>query len=587
MTQKKIRLIIGLMTLALLGLIAFQAYWLGFMLETKKEQFASDVQDGLAQVVRKLEKQELVMLAERHKTYEAHQQKIKDLSTKLASHKPKRPVAPTPSESPIAENFIGPEGISNNQRGAIHNEVRSDIMYVRKSFLLPNGQIAEITEEYQVDVDPEQDIQRRLQEDQQIADLLAPRVQKRQRAMRHRQFIKKDTKTRVKKEQLPLKPSVADVAPKEVDKVIQKTALAREVFSDFLFKERPIPQRVEPHYIDSMLRKELAAKHIQLNYAFGIAPQAPKQAKDWIFASNASIKKHTPQFMAALFPNDLHASGQFLHVYFPDSMGFIWQTMGVNLLGSAILLFIMVGCFYIAMMTILKQKKLAEIKNDFINNMTHEFKTPISTISLATQLIQEDASVHENASIQRYLGIIKDENVRLGQQVERVLQTAQMEREEIVLKKKQINMHELIQQVIEMNQPMLMAKNGVIHTAFSDHPAELLIDEVHMSNVINNLIDNAVKYSADAPEITIETKVIDSTFTILVTDKGIGMQKDVLTQVFEPFYRVPTGNVHNVKGFGLGLSYVKKIVEAHGGNVQVKSQLGKGSTFEITIPYGN
>lgn len=587
MTQKKIRLIIGLMTLALLGLIAFQAYWLGFMLETKKEQFASDVQDGLAQVVRKLEKQELVMLAERHKTYEAHQQKIKDLSTKLASHKPKRPVAPTPSESPIAENFIGPEGISNNQRGAIHNEVRSDIMYVRKSFLLPNGQIAEITEEYQVDVDPEQDIQRRLQEDQQIADLLAPRVQKRQRAMRHRQFIKKDTKTRVKNEQLSLMPSTADVAPKEVDKVIQKTALAREVFSDFLFKERPIPQRVEPHYIDSMLRKELAAKHIQLNYAFGIAPQAPKQAKDWIFASNASIKKHTPQFMAALFPNDLHASGQFLHVYFPDSMGFIWQTMGVNLMGSAILLFIMVGCFYIAMMTILKQKKLAEIKNDFINNMTHEFKTPISTISLATQLIQEDASVHDNGSIQRYLGIIKDENVRLGQQVERVLQTAQMEREEIVLKKKQINMHELIQQVIEMNQPMLMAKNGVIHTAFSDLPAELLIDEVHMSNVINNLIDNAVKYSAEAPEITIETKVIDSTFTILVTDKGIGMQKDVLTQVFEPFYRVPTGNVHNVKGFGLGLSYVKKIVEAHGGNVHVKSQLGKGSTFEITIPYGN
>jgi len=290
MTQKKIRLIIGLMTLALLGLIAFQAYWLGFMLGTKKEQFASDVQDGLAQVVRKLEKQELVMLAERHKTFEAHQQKIKDLSTKLASHKPKRPVAPTPSESPIAENFIGPEGISNNQRGAIHNEVRSDIMYVRKSFLLPNGQIAEITEEYQVDVDPEQDIQRRLQEDQQIADLLAPRVQKRQRAMRHRQFIKKDTKTRVKNEQLSLKPSTADVAPKEVDKVIQKTALAREVFSDFLFKERPIPQRVEPHYIDSMLRKELAAKHIQLNYAFGIAPQAPKQAKDWIFASNASIK---------------------------------------------------------------------------------------------------------------------------------------------------------------------------------------------------------------------------------------------------------------------------------------------------------
>lgn len=592
MTQKKIRLIIGFMTLALLGLIAFQAYWLGFMLETKKEQFASDVQDGLAQVVRKLEKQELVMLAQRQQTYETQQKKLKELSVKLASEKNPEFVPPPPVENKIAESFIGPDPSQRNGLGAIHNEVRSDIMFVRKSFMLPNGQIAEITEEYQVNVDPEQDIQRRMHEDQQLTEMLngVPtnksfnRQKNRQRIFHNP--VRKD-KTLSKKERRAIGKAINQFAKTEVDKVIQKTAMAKEVFSDYLFKERPIPQRVEPHYIDSMLRKELAAKHIQLNYAFGIAPQAPKQAKDWIFASNTSIKKHTPQFMAALFPNDLHASGQFLHVYFPDSMGFIWQTMGVNLLGSAILLFIMVGCFYIAMMTILKQKKLAEIKNDFINNMTHEFKTPISTISLATQLIQEDASVHENASIQRYLGIIKDENVRLGQQVERVLQTAQMEREEIVLKKKQINMHELIRQVIEMNQPMLMAKNGVIHTVFSDLPAELLIDEVHMSNVINNLIDNAVKYSADAPEITIETKVIDSTFTILVTDKGIGMQKDVLTQVFEPFYRVPTGNVHNVKGFGLGLSYVKKIVEAHGGNVQVKSQLGKGSTFEITIPYGN
>jgi two-component system phosphate regulon sensor histidine kinase PhoR len=344
---------------------------------------------------------------------------------------------------------------------------------------------------------------------------------------------------------------------------------------------------VEPHYIDCLLKKELSAKNIDLAYTFGIGPALPKQPQDWIFASSANIKKQTPVFMASLFPNDLHASGQFLHVYFPDSMGFIWQTMGVNLLSSAILLLIMIGCFYIAMMTIIKQKKLAEIKNDFINNMTHEFKTPISTISLATQLIQEDTSVVDNGTIQRYLGIIKDENVRLGQQVERVLQTAQMEREEIVLKKKMVDVNALIQQVIEMNQPMLMATQGTIQTAFTTESANAFIDEVHMSNVMNNLIDNAVKYSTDAPVINIATFVDDAGFHIRVADQGIGMQKEVLTQVFEPFYRVHTGNVHNVKGFGLGLSYVKKIVEAHGGNVYVKSQLGKGSTFEITIPYGN
>jgi two-component system phosphate regulon sensor histidine kinase PhoR len=592
MTQKKIRWIIGFMTLALVGLIAFQAYWLGFMLETKKEQFASDVQDGLAQVVRKLEKEELVMLAERHKTYESQQQKIKELSAKLASIKPKKPVVPMPpNEQKNADAFISPDVVARNGMGVFQNEVRSDIMYVRKSFLLPNGQIAEITEEYHVDVDPEQEIQRRMQEDQQLSELLngvpankkLPFRKKRDRAHKASRADRDESK----KNQNKRSADINLAAKAEVEKVIQKTAIAKEVFADYLFKEQPIAQRVEPHYIDSLLRKELAAKNIQLSYAFGIAPQAPKQSKDWIFTSNATIKKHTPQFMAALFPNDLHASGQFLHVYFPDSLGFIWETMGVSLLGSAILLFIMVGCFYIAMMTILKQKKLAEIKNDFINNMTHEFKTPISTISLATQLIQEDVSVVENGTIQRYLGIIKDENVRLGQQVERVLQTAQMEREEIVLKKKHLDMHELIHQVIEMNQPMLMANQGEIKTEFSADSGVILIDEVHMSNVINNLIDNAVKYSDKAPRIGIFTDSDHLGFHIQVSDEGIGMRKEFLSQVFDPFYRVPTGNVHNVKGFGLGLSYVKKIVEAHGGTVHVKSQVGKGSTFEITIPYGN
>jgi len=596
MTQKKIRLIIGFMTLALVGLIAFQAYWLGFMLETKKEQFASDVQDGLAQVVRKLEKQELVMLAQRQQTYETQQKKLKELSAKLASEKNPEFIPPPPPpnlENKSAESFIGPEASPRNGLGAIHNEVRSDIMYVRKSFMLPNGQIAEITEEYQVNVDPEEDIQRRLQEDQQLSEMLNGVPTKNKSLNMHKQRIRRAKKSQQKRQELSQKDrrligkAINQFAKKEVDKVIQKTALAKEVLSDYLFKERPIAQRVEPHFIDSLLKKELSAKNIDLAYTFGIAPKSPQQSKDWIFASNANIKKQTPVFMASLFPNDLHASGQFLHVYFPDSVSFIWQTMGVNLLGSAILLLIMIGCFYIAMMTILKQKKLAEIKNDFINNMTHEFKTPISTISLATQLIQEDTSVVDNGTIQRYLGIIKDENVRLGQQVERVLQTAQMEREEIVLKKKNVDVHALIQQVIEMNQPMLMANNGIIHTSFSAESANLFIDEVHMSNVMNNLIDNAVKYSSETPEINIMTIADESGFHIRVADKGIGMRKEVLTQVFEPFYRVPTGNVHNVKGFGLGLSYVKKIVEAHGGNVHVESQLGKGSTFEMTIPYGN
>jgi two-component system phosphate regulon sensor histidine kinase PhoR len=590
MTQSKIRWIIGFMTLALVGLIAFQAYWIGFMLETKKDQFAADVQDGLAQVVRKLEKQELVMLAQRHQTFESQQQKIKELSAKLAA-KPKPKVKP--KQEALTEDlhpevaFIGPEASARSSRRAIQNEVRSDIMYVRKSFLLPNGQIAEITEEYRVDVDPEMEIQRRVQEDQQLADLFAPRLKKRLREVQKR-FRKREMNASTTNQAVPEQAAVSvdSLAKKDVDKVIQKTALAKEVFADYLFKERPITERVEPHYIDSLIRKELAAKHIQLSYVFGIGPANPKQSHKWIFTSNASIKKQKSQFVAALFPNDLHASGQFLHINFADTNGFIWQTMGLNLLGSGVLLLIMIGCFYIAMMTIIKQKKLAEIKNDFINNMTHEFKTPISTISLATQLIQEEPQAAKSESILRYLGIIKDENIRLGQQVERVLQTAQMEREEIVLKKKLVDLHALIQQVADMNAPLLQTHLGSLRLHLDAQQSQVMVDEVHLSNVLNNLLDNAIKYSPEAPQIDIQTRSDSQGLHVEVGDQGMGIQKEALSAVFEPFYRVPTGNVHNVKGFGLGLSYVKKIVEAHGGNVQVSSKLGVGSTFEITIPYG-
>ncbi len=578
------------MTLALLGLIAFQAYWLGFMLETKKEQFSADVADGLAQVVRKLEKQELVMLAQRHSSFETQQQKLKALSSKLAASKNNVFIPPPPPpERNIAENFIGPEAAPKSNLGPIHNEVRSDIMYVRKSFVLPNGQIAEITEEYRVDVDPEEDLQRRMQEDQQLSDMLGEMPARKMNPMRKNRMRRPRNPRKgdlTKKQMREIGNEINQFEKREVDKVIQKTALAKEVFADYLFKERPIPQRVEPHYIDSLLRKELTAKHIDLAYHFGIAPAAPKRAKDWIFASNVGIKKQPPQYMAALFPNDLHASGQFLHVNFADADGFIWQTMGLSLLGSGILLLIMIGCFYIAMMTIIKQKKLAEIKNDFINNMTHEFKTPISTISLATQLIQEEPQAAKSESILRYLGIIKDENIRLGQQVERVLQTAQMEREEIVLKKKSVDLHALIQQVADMNAPLLLSHQGALNLHLDATQSQVAVDEVHLSNVLNNLLDNAIKYSPDDPQVDILTRSDNEGLHIFVSDKGIGMQKEVFLSVFEPFYRVPTGNVHNVKGFGLGLSYVKKIVEAHGGQVHVSSKLGEGSTFELTIPYG-
>ena len=606
MTQKKIRLIISLMSFALLGLVAFQAYWLGFMMETKKEQFSSDVRGALEQVVRKLEKQELIILAQKQRDLQGQQDKLASMAKELKAKKKvkihNKDLAEGLNADQLAENFSPDHLLNRELQRQFQLEIPNDIFYVRKSFVLPNGQIAEITEEYQVN-GGQNELNRRLREEQQLNEIFGG---PRQRPLKEFNRLNKNRiSNRLNRRQLENKIATEkvysdlkkqnNIASKKVEdekralqKVLQKTEMAKEVFADFLFKERPIEQRVAPKYIDSLLAREFIAKDIHLKYVFGIGCNQKKSS--YVYASSPTLKNPDIQsatFFTPLFPNDLKNSNQLLQVYFPGQQEFIWQTMGFSFMGSALLLMIMIGCFYIAVNTILKQKKLAEVKNDFINNMTHEFKTPISTISLATQLIQEESAVAKNETILRYLGIIKEENIRLGNQVERVLQTAQMEKEEIVLRKKDIDIHALIQHVADNINPIIHANQGNLTLNLEAKPSLLALDEVHISNVIHNLLDNAIKYSPNQLHVEIQTESNAAQCTIKIKDQGIGMEKSVLETVFEPFYRVPTGNIHNVKGFGLGLSYVKKIVDAHGGKVKVESTLGVGSTFIITLPYGN
>ncbi len=557
MSKRKIRLLIALMSFALLGLIGFQAYWLRFMLETKHENFAKEVRNSLDQVVRKLEKQELVVLAERQKKFESF----------ASVPKPKKKPIPVYAEPAVQEEH------------PILTPPRQDVIFVRKSFMLPNGQLAEVTEEYTVDEDPEE-ARQRMQVEKEMNRMLKREQQKFINKMRRRpNRLIQNLGDRNAQSQAQLAKEKSE--RQDLEKVLQKTQLAKEVFSDFLFKDRPILQRIQPAYLDSLIRKELADKGVNLPYSFGIQTTPTT----WVYTSSPEIKSQKTAFSAALFPNDLHPSQDLLRVYFPDSSSYIWQTMGLSLAGSGLLLLVMIGCFYFAVLTILRQKKLALVKNDFINNMTHEFKTPITSISLATQLLQEELKPGNNESMLRYLGIIKDENTRLGQQVERVLQTAQMEKEEITLKRKKVDISALVHQVVEINGPLIDSVNGSLKLNLGNLPSTFELDEVHISNVLNNLIDNAVKYSPSSPQVEISVVAQDQGVSIQVKDRGIGMPKEALNNIFDAFYRVPTGNVHNVKGFGLGLSYVKKIVEAHGGKVHVKSKLGEGSTFEIYLPY--
>jgi two-component system phosphate regulon sensor histidine kinase PhoR len=229
----------------------------------------------------------------------------------------------------------------------------------------------------------------------------------------------------------------------------------------------------------------------------------------------------------------------------------------------------------------LRQKKLADIKNDFINNMTHEFKTPISTISLAVEVMKDNEVKKDSSKMSRYLNIIQDENRRLGTQVEKVLQMALLDKGEVKLRLGEVDVHETIEQVLTNLSVQIEQKNGIVNLELEAENPAIEADEVHLTNIIYNLLDNANKYSPENPVITIRTENAGNALKISILDKGIGMTKEQITRIFERFYRVPTGNLHDVKGFGLGLSYVKKMVESHNGQIFVESKLGEGSKFEI------
>jgi len=556
MSKRKIRLLIALMSFALLGLIGFQAYWLRFMLETKRENFAKDVRNSLEQVVRKLEKQEILVLAERQKKFES-------VATKKAKPKPTPAYIPDPiiqEEHPVLA------------------QPRQDVIFVRKSFMLPNGQLAEVTEEFTVDEDPDE-MKQRIQVEKEMNRIFRREQQKVLKKI-HRRSNRVIQNLGDRQAQMQAKLVQEKSERQDLERVLQKTQLAKEVFSDFLFKERPILQRIQPGYLDSLIRKELTDKGVNLDYSFGIQ----SSPKVWTYTSSPEIKQQKAVFEAALFPNDIHPSKNVLKIYFPDSGTFIWQTMGLSLAGSGLLLLVMIGCFYFAVLTILRQKKLALVKNDFINNMTHELKTPIATISLACEALSDPDMRTGEKAITSYVGMIRDENKRLGVLVENVLRTSIFEQGQMKLKKQQFDVHQVILQVIANIDIQVKARSGQIVTRFYAKSALVQGDQLHITNVVYNLIDNAMKYSEGRPIVDIETRDEEGFIAISFSDRGIGISKENQRKIFDKLYRVPTGNIHNVKGFGLGLSYVKGVLEMHGGTVDVVSELKKGSTFTIHIP---
>jgi two-component system, OmpR family, phosphate regulon sensor histidine kinase PhoR len=336
---------------------------------------------------------------------------------------------------------------------------------------------------------------------------------------------------------------------------------------------------VDASLLEFLLRSEFEKRNIKADFEYGVYDCSHEKMK---YGNYVPLQTSKEKVTSQTLPTWKHYAYYF-GVQFPNRESHLLNQMGIWSFSSVVLLVVIVFFAY-TLFVILKQKRLSEIQKDFINNMTHEFKTPISTIAVSTEVLKDPNILHQPERLLNYTTIIEKENTRLKQQVERVLQMARLEKEDIGLKKELVDVHQIIQEAIKNTSTSLHEKKGAINCDLKAEQFNVEADKLHLTNVLYNLIDNAIKYCTNAPQIQISTRSENKCLVIEVRDNGIGISAENQKYVFQKFYRVPTGNVHDVKGFGIGLNYVKSVVSAHKGNVKLESELGQGSTFKIYLP---
>ena len=367
-------------------------------------------------------------------------------------------------------------------------------------------------------------------------------------------------------------------------------------------KDKNLENRINIDYLNRVLREELAIRGINnqipsYRYHYGIYGFEKgsfvildgelfnyEKEKESVLPEYINTGEENTAYRVNIFPRERPVPGE-LRIFFPNKNAIILRSLGKTLLATLFFAGIILICFGYTLFIIFTQKKLSEMKTDFINNMTHEFKTPIATISLAVDSLNNPVVLKNEEKILRFSRIIKQENIRMHKQVEKVLQMALLDKKDFNLKWSSVNMHDLIIAAIENISLQVETREGSVKGFLNASEAVVKGDQTHLSNIINNLLDNANKYSHIKPHITVFTRNVDKGLEIIVKDEGIGLSREVRKYIFDKFYRVPTGNIHNVKGFGLGLSYVKTMVEAHKGKIDVRSELGKGSSFILYFPF--
>ncbi|MCF8225679.1 MAG: HAMP domain-containing histidine kinase [Bacteroidales bacterium] len=367
------------------------------------------------------------------------------------------------------------------------------------------------------------------------------------------------------------------------ESIREKEILVTTVMQAMLLENVPFEERVEQQLLEKMLHKNFMDRGINLGYEYAVV----RNNSNLIYESE-NFSKDTDHYyfrsglMGDQFPDK---NDTYLYLYFPGQKALVRGSLGFLGISTLFLTFLMIILFSFALYVIFRQKKLSEIKNDFVNNMTHELKTPISTISLASQMLSDQSIPAERKNTGHISTIIQTESKRLGYQVERVLQMAVLDQGHLVLKKEHIGLKEIVSNVVQNFKLQVESKSGSLELIDNSLSDGIVGDKVHITNVLTNLIDNAIKYCRDKPKIAIQLEnEEDLWFVLKVKDNGVGISKENQKKVFDKFFRVSTGNLHDVKGFGLGLSYVKLIVEQHGGTIKLASELNRGTQFEIKLP---
>ena len=520
MSRRLFVLLVVLMSLSLIGIIFVQGYWIKMAVEDKEEQFSNTISQVLQEVSTKIEEKEF------RETYGYYLRLYDSLDlSQVSNFKEFMVIIPDDRNN---ETFIYRHGI--------------------------------------------------LEEDYQIPPSF---IENSNDSLTVRNFTSRRT-AEVVREEMGIDGKV--LSPMEYIEKIGNLPRIERIAMEDIFRERgkrlPIHSRVKVKDIDLLLQQEMRNHGIDLDYEFGIYSRGlPTRVKTDGFKGLRSSSYKTPVFRDSEGVSDYN-----LLIGFPKKKTFLISSiLGMAML-SVVFTLIIIIAYSSALYQLIRQKQISEIKTDFINNMTHEFKTPIATINLALDAIKNPKTMEDPSKVKRYLQMIRDENKRMHAQVENVLRISKLEKNQLDISKDKVDLHELIEEAVAHVELIVENRGGQIKLNLDADRKEILGNEFHLTNILVNVLDNANKYSPERPEIEVHTENVKNNIVVRISDNGAGMSKAVLKRIFEKFYRESTGNIHNIKGHGLGLAYVKSIVDDHQGEVYAESEKDKGSTFFIKLP---